>query len=359
MSDPRSLPPSRRLLIGGAMALAACDGRAETTQALPANAALKALSSAPLGVCLASDQIAEPVIVDLLLRHFDQVTPEWEMKMEAVLKEDGGFDFSLPDRIAGFAKAQGLGLHGHALIWYAQDAPAFKPLEGKGKAFADAYRNYILAVAGRYRGGVRGWDVVNEPISEEGGGYRDCTWRKNLGMDYVRLAFEHAREADPAAVLFLNDYNLEAKPAKLDTFLRLTESLLKGGAPLGGLGTQTHVSADSPRGEIARSIKALASFGLPIHISEVDVSTRQLRSRLPRPDVLGDQSRVVEEIAQAFFDLPQRQRYALTFWGLRDRDSWLRRPPYADGDKPLLFDDAGRPKPAFEALGRTLVARPA
>jgi len=112
--------------------------------------------------------------------------------------------------------------------------------------------------------------VVNEPVTEDGD-LRDCLWRRNLGADYVRLAFEHAAEADPGAALLLNDYNLE-KPRKRAGFLRVAESLLKSGAPLKALGTQSHLSADLPPGQYAAALRELAGLGLPIHVSELDVS---------------------------------------------------------------------------------------
>jgi endo-1,4-beta-xylanase len=267
--------------------------------------------------------------------------------MESVLKDDGSFDFRAADAIAAFASANRLRLHGHTLIWYDQSPPAFRRIDGQASQFANAYRNYILAVAGRYRGRCVGWDVVNEPVAGQGGGYRDCLWRKNLGMDYVATAFRHAREADPGAVLFLNDYNLETMPAKRRSFLQLAESVLKAGAPLGGLGTQTHLDADVKPGQVRACIRDLASLGLPIHLSELDISTRGLKG-----DAAGRQARLYAEAAEAMAGLPARQRYALTVWGARDKDSWLRRPPRAgDGsDRPLLFDDDGRAKPAAAAF---------
>jgi endo-1,4-beta-xylanase len=353
------LRPSRRqmMALAAVSALGACERpRAEAS---PLDARLKDVSPTAVGVSVMTDQLSEMAYVDLLTRHFNQITPEWEMKMEAILGPDGGLDFAAADRLAEFARARGLKLHGHALVWYSQEPKAYRLFDGDRPRMTDALKGYIRAVAGRYRGLARGWDVVNEPVSEEGGGYRDCVWRRTFGMDYVRLAFEWTREADPDAVLFLNDYNLEYKPAKLDSFQRLVESLLKAGAPLSGLGAQTHLLADIEPRQAGRAIRELAKFGLPIHVSELDVSTRQVGARLPGgPSLLDLQARTVDAVARAYLDLPVRQQYALTVWGLRDRDSWLRRPPYdGDGsDTPLLFDDAGRPKPAFDALARALAA---
>ena len=349
---------SRRALVlsAGAAALTGCKGAARAAPGVPVPA-LRQIAPFPIGACAMTGQLSEPAFAALLAANFSQLTPEWEMKMEAILKPDGGFDYSRPDALADFAREHGMRLHGHTLVWYAEEAPAFKRIGGAGKPFADAYRNYILSVAGRYRGRVCGWDVVNEAINENGEGERDCLWSKNLGPDYAALAFRHAREAEPEAPLFLNDYFLDTMPNKRRSFLRLAERILKSGAPLGGLGTQTHVSVEMQPGAIKTAMRDLASLGLPIHLSELDVSTRGKALNFASPDErLHVQARIVGEAMEAFMALPQRQRYAFTVWGLRDKDSWLRRPPNAgDGsDRALLFDDNGRPKPAARALVRAL-----
>ncbi len=149
-------------------------------------------------------------------------------------------------------------------------------------------------------------------------------------------------------MLFLNDYGLEYSPGKRAGFLRLAERLLKAGAPLGGLGTQTHIGVDLQPGAISAAMQDLAGLGLPIHVSELDISIREGGFA---PQARGErQARLAHEVAAAFMRLPERQRFAVTLWGLRDRDSWLCHPPHPAGDQPLFFDDAGRPKPMAAAF---------
>jgi endo-1,4-beta-xylanase len=344
-----------------AASVAAC-GEASRGQDRPAPIdppPLKSRVRYPIGCAVTAERLSDPAYAGLLTRHFSQLTAEWEMKMEYILQADGSFRFDRPDAIADFARDHGLRLHGHTLVWYAQNPPAFQPFDGRGPPFADAYRNYIIGVAGRYRGRAAGWDVVNEPVADHGEGLRECLWSRNLGpIDYMRRAFDYAREADPDAVLFINDYNLESSPAKRTQFLRLAETLLKAGAPVGGLGTQSHINADLARGAITASMRELASLGLPIHVSELDISLNRGRRLFRTEDqLLAGQARLARELAEAFMALPERQRYAITLWGLRDKDSWLRGPkenPAPPWDAPLLFDDAGRAKPVFAALARGL-----
>ena len=338
-----------------ALPVAAC-GQKSNGQTIPANLPpLKSVAPFPIGCAVTAERLVDPAFAALVVDQVSQLTAEWQMKMEYILQADGTFRFTAPDAIAAFARDHGLRLFGHNLIWYAQDPVAFERLNGQPKAFADAYRNYILAVAGRYRGQAVGWDVINEPIAEDGEGLRECLWSRNLGpIDYMRRAFDHAREADPHAVLLLNDYNLESNPRKRATFLRLVDDLLKAGAPLGGFGTQSHIAADLDPHALDAAMHDLASFGLPIHVSELDISLNRARGLFAhRADLEAKQDRLARELARVFADLPARQRFAFTLWGLRGADSWLRNPkenPSPPWDQPLPFDDAGRPRAMLAAL---------
>ncbi|HEX5378396.1 MAG TPA: endo-1,4-beta-xylanase [Phenylobacterium sp.] len=339
----------RRIVLAGALALSACNRRADAQTAPVDLPPLKSVASFPVGACVQAAQLADPAFAALVAAQASQLTPEWEMKMEYNAADDGAFRFEAPDAIAAFARAHGQKLFGHTLVWYAQNPPAFERLDERRISFADAYRNYITAVVARYRGVACGWDVVNEAVAEDGNGWRDSLWSRRLGpLDHMVLAFRHAKAADPTVPLFLNDYNLESLPAKRTTFLKLAEALLKAGAPLSGLGTQTHVAADLAPGAIRAAIRDLASLGLPIHVSEMDVSIVRARGLLKdRGDLEARQARLYAEAAEAFSDLPARQRFAFTHWGLRDTDSWLRRENPAD--TPLMFDAEGRPKAAAAA----------
>jgi len=348
--------PSRRLVLGSALALAAC-GRpaARTPPAEPARP-LKDLVPAPFGATGTTSQIDDPAWVEATLRHCSQLTPEWEQKMERTLGPGFAHDFSASDRVVAFARDHGLRVHGHTVIWYSQGGEVFADDLPRDRFVAE-YDRYIAALVGRYRGRMAGWDVVNEPVAEDGNGLRDCHWSRALGMDgYIVRAFEQARAADPDAVLFLNEYNLENIPRKGATFLRLVERLLTLGAPIGGIGTQSHLNIEIPAGRITAFMRDAASLGLPIHVSELDFPMQRDGGHLPdlrsTAERRTQQVARVGELAEAFAALPERQRYAFTTWGLRDIDTWLVRPEGKNrpDESALLLDAEGRPNPAYQAL---------
>ena len=353
---------SRRLVLATPLALAACNRFASAQPAPgPEAAPLKSLASFPFGATGMTGQLSDPVWVSQMRKHVSQLTPEWELKPERILQADFTCDFSASDRIVDWGREQGMRVHGHTLVWYSQGQQAFTDDLPRAR-FAAEYDRYISTVAGRYRGRMAGWDVVNEPVAEDGDGLRDCHFSRALGQEgYIIRAFEQARAADPDAVLFLNEYNLENNPRKGATFLRLVERLMTLGAPIGGIGTQSHLDIEIPAGRITAFMKDAGALGLPIHLSELDFSMRS-DNRLDTRSLSQKRAQQVArvgELAEAFMALPERQRYAFTTWGLRDPDSWLLR---ADGkgwtdDSPLLLDGAGRANPAYGAVAAAFGGR--
>jgi endo-1,4-beta-xylanase len=343
LSDPRL---HRRAFVASGLALAACAPKAESQPPISIRP-LKAAAPFPVGSCIQAAQLDDPAMAALYAAQVNQLTPEWELKMEYVVLPDGTYRFDAPDRIAAFAADNGMRFFGHTLVWYYEKPDFFQQLEGG--AFRDAYAAYIQAVVGRYRGRAVAWDVVNEQVLDDGTGLRDSLWSQRLGqLEHMQLAYELAHAADPAATLFLNDYFLEIRPQKRAAFLKLAESLLKAGAPLMGLGTQTHVSADLPPGTITAALKDIASLGLKVRISEMDVSLARVPGLVNmRADLERKQAALFAEAAEAYSALPRHQQFDFTFWGLEDQQSWLVRENPVD--TPLLFDNAGRPKPAAAA----------
>lgn len=344
----------RRTVLAAPFALAACS-RFAAAEPGPEAAPLKSLAAFPFGATGMTGQLSDPAWAGEMRHHVSQITPEWELKPERILGADFAYDFSASDRMVDWGHEQGFRVFGHTLVWYSQGLEVFTDALPQAR-FEAEFDRYVSTVAGRYRGRMVGWDVVNEAVSEDGTGLRDCVYARRLGPeDYIVRAFEQARAADPDAVLFLNDYNLENMPNKGATFLRLVERLLKRGAPIGGIGTQSHLDIEIPAGRISAFMRDAASLGLPIHVSELDFSMIRDGGRMPdlrsQSDKRAQQVARVGELAEAFMALPERQRFAFTTWGLRDSDSWLVREGKS-ADSPLLLDADGRANPAYAAVAR-------
>jgi endo-1,4-beta-xylanase len=220
--------------------------------------------------------------------------------------------------------------------------------------------DHIATVVGRYKGKIKVWDVVNECISDGGPDVlRNSLWRQIIGPDFVAKAFEYAHEADPNAILRLNDYGLE-NPAKRQKFITLVKQLQAEKVPISAIGTQTHVSVSSPSFEEEdQELTDLETLGLPIHITELDVNGAEGGQHNTGADVANNAAttqgglvsdadqRLADEYAALFKAfLKHKSVKVVTFWDVNDGVSWR-----ADG-KPLLFDANDQPKPAFDAVIR-------
>ncbi len=220
--------------------------------------------------------------------------------------------------------------------------------------------DHIQTVVGRYKGKIQVWDVVNECVSDGGPDIlRNSLWRQIIGPDFIAKAFEYAHEADPKAILRLNDYSLE-NPAKRQKFITLVRQLQAQKVPISAIGTQTHVSVSSPSfAEEDQELTDLETLGLPIHVTELDVNGAQAGQQNTGADVANNaattQGGLVSDADQHLADqyaalfrafLKHKSVKVVTFWGINDGVSWRA------AGKPLLFDAGDQPKPAFGAVIR-------
>lgn len=366
-----------------ALAMAACpiDG-----QAAPGGnvAALKdaARGMFHVGAAINSRQIteADKAGVAIVEKHFDSITPENVMKWENIHPKPETYDFKLADKYVEFGTKRGLFIIGHTLMWHSQtpkwvfENEAGEPISKE--ALMERLREHIRTVVGRYKGRVKGWDVVNEAVSDSDGNVRfDRPWYKILGEEGILEAFKVAHEADPEAELYYNDYSL-ANPVKRAGVLRLVNWLRAKGARVDGVGTQEHCSLEWPTIEdIDATIRDFAQAGYKVMVTELDVTV------LPRPrEYYGAEISTVfasapeldpyraglpaekeAELAKRYgeiFSVYAKHKDALTrvtLWGVSDRTSWLNGFPIRGRtDHPLLFDRNNQPKPALEAAVKAL-----
>ncbi len=304
-----------------------------------------------VGAAVQSSFLSDPRYAEILDRHFNYVTAEYEMKWDPIEQTQGMESFFGGDAIAGYAMGAGMRVKGHALVWHGavpRWANALSP-----DAFRAAFERHIRSVADHYRGQVYAWDVVNEAVADDGSGLRDTVFRQKLGDGYIADAFRLAHDADPQALLFYNDYGGEALNAKADRIYDLVRDLRQHGVPIDGVGLQMHISAAAPpdASSVAANMSRLASLGLRVNISEMDVRLRDVPgTQAAKLDV---QKGVYHSIVGVCVAEPACD--AVTFWGFTDAHTWIDATFGADD--PLLFDEQYAPKPAFYGVLNAFLRR--
>ncbi|HKQ04378.1 MAG TPA: endo-1,4-beta-xylanase [Blastocatellia bacterium] len=288
---------------------------------------------------------------DTLRCEFNIIVAENAFKWDAIHPAQGTYNFADTDALVAFAEANHMRIRGHTLVWHNQLPGWLTGGNFTRDEVIGLLRDHISTVMGRYKGRVLAWDVVNEAIDDATGGLRTSSfWYQRIGPDYVRMAFEFAREADPAAKLYYNDYNAEDMGQKADTVYALLRDLKAGGVPVDGVGWQMHVVngfriTDANR----QNAERLQSLGLEMMVTELDV-----RARLPLS--AADQQTQAESYGEvADFCLRQPNCKALVMWGFTDRYSWVPGVFAGMGDA-LIFDATYQPKPAYQSLQAVLQA---
>lgn len=304
--------------------------------------------------------------VNIVKKHFNAIVAENCMKMEEVHPEEGKYTFDQADQFVKFGEDNGLTITGHCLIWHSQ-CPEWFFQDENGKEVSpevlkQRMKDHIYTVAKRYKGKLKGWDVVNEAIIEDGS-YRKSKFYQILGEEFIPLAFQYAHEADPDAELYYNDYGMDNE-GRRNGVVKLIRSLKEKGLRIDAVGMQGHMGMDYPKiEEFEKSMLAFAAEGVKVMITEWDMSalptarqsanitdTIAFRKSLnPYTETLPDSvSQAWNARMKQFFNLFEKHAdivTRVTAWGVTDGDSWKNDfPMKGRHDYPLLFDRNYQPK---------------
>ena len=396
-----------------------------------------------IGVAVNGRNISNPDEAAIVKREYSSMTAENDMKPGEVCKGPDNYDWTRADRIANFARENGIKLRGHCLLWHSQfanwmfyeeptaeekaaqekaakkaakeaekaakkaakknkngEAPAqaqANPFGGQGfpqgfgqgqfgqgqfgqggqrpqgqfgqggqrqggqrqgqfggqqqqrklvskEVLYERLRNHIHTVVNRYKDVVYCWDVVNEAIADGGNSpLRNSTFVQICGNDeFIKKAFQFAREADPKALLFYNDYN-ECNPQKRDRIYEMVKRLKSEGAPIDGIGMQGHYNIYGPtEDEMEAAVAKYSEIVDHIHVTELDIRVNEQMGGQLNMDrnegqvVTDEQKRMQEAQYDRLFRVLRRHHEKIdcvTFWNVSDKDSWVGTNNY-----PLLFD---------------------
>ena len=347
----------------------------------------------PIGAAVYSYELDDPRLVGFIKKNFSSITPEWELKQSSYQKRDPvdgteldawgagtivpdwqllppgdpDYRFRGMDRLAQFARDNGLKLRGHTLIWPVQDVWMLwtdntkTQLTDKATLFArmEAYIGFIM---GKYGDVIDVWDVVNEPFHHARAYSVKRTWYWDIaGEEFVTKAFEFAAKyADAKDILVVNETFVEGNAAKTDNMFSCVERWLKQGVRIDAIGTQGHMGTvstlpfDPNFCAVDKLAKRCRALGVKLEYTEIDIKIFEIdrqRTAATPPKWL-ERWQVFKY--KKFFEALRRNKDVVsgaTFWGLDDAHSVIT---YGDngpkGDWPMLFDRNGLPKQNFFAV---------
>lgn len=240
------------------------------------------------------------------------------------------------DQALQWLERHNIAVRGHCLVWpsWRNSNPMWKDAAESPEKLRKLINEHILEEASQLQGRLVDWDVVNEPYDN-----RDI-WQI-LGKSELASWYKLARQADPNARLYLNDYGILSAEGldrrKHDFYYQTAQELLNAGAPLGGLGMQGHFGYPfTPPERMLEILNRMAELNLPIAITEHDVDTQdeELHAQFTR------------DFMTVAFSCPAVDKFLL--WGFWERAHW--RPNAA------LYTSDWQLKPAGEVF-TTLVGQ--
>jgi endo-1,4-beta-xylanase len=286
----------------------------------------------------------------LIKQEFNSISPENDLKWEQVHPKEGTYNFEPADAYVQLGKDSGMFIVGHTLVWHSQTPNwVFNDASGKPltrEALLKRLEDHIKTVVGRYKGVIKGWDVVNEALNEDGT-LRNSKWRTIIGDDYIERAFEFAHAADPDAELYYNDYNLY-KAEKRAGAVKIANSLKAKGIPIKAVGEQAHYSLKHGTvEEVEATIQEFIKAGVEVNFTELDISVLPDRGASETADVAnsgkyskeldpytnGLPADIEKQLADKYGSLfrlfmkYEKHITRVTFWGLSDRNTWLNNWP--------------------------------
>lgn len=370
MSEPAPVPTRRRFVAGAGAVSALAAARPASAGTQPETDGIRQVAG-PRGLGFGTavnitSLRTDPAYGRAIARECNLVVAENEMKMEYVEPRRGEVTHAGGDQIRDAARAADQRLRGTTLVWH-RGMPAWAEAEITRRGAEALMRRWIGRIAGRYRGGIESWDVVNEIVDPKSGRadrLRETPWLAALGPQYVDLAFATLREVDPAAAGLWNedDVCLGAgwMEARREAVLRNLEAFLRRGVPIRRFGLQSHLNSLVRLDEAAlrRFLAQIAGMGLAIEVTELDVDDRAF------PADVGARDRGVAGLARRYLDVVLDEAAVLNVltWDIVDPNTWLnesdRRRPDGLAQRSLPLDAQYRRKPLWTAIRDSVAASP-
>jgi endo-1,4-beta-xylanase len=297
-----------------------------------------------IGTELTGNMVNNSTITTLAGAQFDMVTPGNEMKWDTTEPSNGNYNFGPGDGIVSFAQSHNMRVRGHNLVWHSQlpgwvNGVPRNQVQGVMEA-------HITTEVNHYKGKIYAWDVINEPFNEDGSLRQDAFYNA-MGTGYLADAIRTAHAADPSAVLYINDYNIEGENAKSNALYSLAQSMLAQGVPLGGIGLESHFIVGQVPSSMLANMQRFAALGLDVAVTELD-------DRVNLPANSGSLQQQATDYATVIKDcLAVTRCPGVSQWGVGDADSWIPGTFPGQGAA-TMYDNNYQPKPAYNSTATAL-----
>lgn len=314
--------------------------------------ALAAGRGVKLGMLTQPKHLDRQPFVDVLTSQYSLLTTDGEMHWDTFRPTAEEYDFDDVDRLVDFAERNNMEVEGHHLVWDEEDAQPDWLKDGthSRQQLREIMRSHIMAVAGRYKGRIDAWSVVNEPFSRAQGIFGlQAWWADKLGggTDYVDDAFIWAREADPQATLILNDFYNETATSVARAQYDYVKSAKSRGVPIDAVGMQMHIDAAYPpkKADMVWNMRRFAELGTPVYITEFDINSSKVEGSAAYKAQL--EARIAADVVRACIE--SQNCVSFTVFGMTDVTGIPKLYAY-NRARSYMFSDQYEVKPMFHGF---------
>lgn len=297
---------------------------------------------------------------DILTSQFDVLladnTPNWYFTGGGLRPGPDSYNFKQMDRVVGFAEDHQMSIQAHHYVWGEEKwLPEWlKNGNYSPDQLLELIHQHIQTVGSHYKGRIKQWTVVNEAFTRKQHLYNLHDWwadHTGGGYTYIDQSFIWARQADPSAVLILNDFDNEGTNATSNAMYEYVRGALGRGVPIDGIGMQMHIDGSRPpaKDDVIANMKRFSDLGLQIYVTEFDVNMHDVRADTATEDKI--QAQIYYDMTRACIE--SKVCHSFSFLGITDKETWYNYVGFHDG-RPLLFDRQYQPKPAFYSLRAAL-----
>lgn len=361
-----------------------------------------------MGTVISPWSLSNEKHTNIVKHHFNSVTASNEMKAYSLLKQDKSeqayvdsssmpvLDFKDADTVMDFAKENGIGVRGHALVWdanmsdwffregYKRDGE-YVDQETVHKRMKWYIEQVVMHFEEKYPGVIYCWDVVNEAVDNgkpldksDPRCIEDNIFTQRAGSDYVELTFQYTYEViqkiketiepDVDIKLFYNDFSTfyEGKRNAICELVKSINSYMPDGeggfvklcdgvgmqSYIGGYGTQSGCMNDGDIDLIRDSVLAFHELGVEVHVTELAVRNYREYANQSHGNFYGKLFRMYKELN----DGEDKPITSISIWGLVD-NPWMNTNDYnyrMNGPYCGIFNQIYEVKPAFRSLYKAL-----
>jgi endo-1,4-beta-xylanase len=266
------------------------------------------------------------------------------------------FNYTDGEIILDWAESQNKKVRCHNLIWASELSEFVTSGNWTSAQLTQIMKEHIYNVVAYFGDRCYSWDVVNEALNDQNGGFSSNVWYNTIGSEYFYQAFQFANEVKEAnnltVKLYYNDYNIESPGTKTTAAYGLVKNLTARGIKIDGVGLESHfIVGETPSlADQTTTKNGFLALGVDVAITELDIRFAQA----PFYNVTGQAQQATDYYNSVKSCMAVGDGcIGVVVWDFDDYYSWVPG-TFAGQGGADIYNDTLQRKPAYYACAEAL-----